>query len=78
MVSSPTFISGEEMSFERVSLNEAIGVTVFIISWVKTRIKRDHDNCSFSAISLLISLKAMIFTALPWISVSVAESVSVH
>ena len=70
MVANPFCKSGEVMSAERVSLSDAIGVTVFIISWVNTRIKRAHANSSFSAISLLMSLNAMIFIEVPCILVS--------
>ena len=49
-------------NLRRVSLRDAIGVTVFIISCVRTLISLDYDCCSFSAISLLMSLNAMILT----------------
>ena len=47
------------------SLSEAIGVTVFIISWVSTRISLCQDSLSVCSMAELISLKALIFTFLP-------------
>ena len=50
MVSRPerTFIScPSSILLRSASLSEAIGLTVFIISWVRTRISLVQDSCSF-------------------------------
>ena len=70
MVSSPLRIvsSSSGLScvyFMSVSLREAIGVTVFMISCVRTRMSLVHDSCSFSAMSLLMSLNATTLTSWP-------------
>lgn len=46
------------VSSSRVSLREVIGVMVFIISWVSTRVSRIHESISFSSNSLLMSFRA--------------------
>ena len=65
---SAPFPSVSSIYLASASLRDAIGVTVFMISCVSTRMRRVHDSASFSSMSLLMSLNATIFTFFPLIS----------
>ena len=58
---------------ERTSERDAIGVTVFIISWVSTLMSLVQDSDSFSSMASEMSFTAMIFTSLRPMCAAVAE-----
>ena len=70
MVSNPSFRRPSSTEPERVSLRDAMGATVFIISWVITLISLVQDSVSFSTSSLLMSLRAIILAVALPVSVS--------
>ena len=80
MVSRPAFRSGPSEGgvivpaySERASEREAIGVTVFMISCVRTLMSLVQDTDSFSSMASEMSFTAMIFTSLRPMCADVAD-----
>ena len=80
MVSRPALRSGPSDGgvivpaySERASERDAIGVTVFMISWVSTLMSLVQDSDSFSSMASEMSFTATIFTSLRPMCAAVAE-----